>query len=202
MPDPTTIRSVDDLTAVAARISDALIAAAGLDSEPGLQQAMCLIEEAGELVGAYRRWAGMARRAGTFNDVADEFADVAITTAVAAHDLGVVLNGGHDLIGFSGLDDPGWFARTPLNKPSRRPGSTAVLAIAVRAARLGDHLTSGSAYVDEDAHLAQTAVLLTQVLGITTHAAWLVGVNLPAAINTKLGVIFSRGWRDQDGATS
>jgi NTP pyrophosphatase (non-canonical NTP hydrolase) len=47
-------------------------------------QALCVAEEAGELVGAYRRWAGKARRTGSFEDVCQELADVLIVTAVFA----------------------------------------------------------------------------------------------------------------------
>lgn len=36
---------------------------------------LCVAEEAGEVVKAYRRWAGQARRDGTKEDFADELAD-------------------------------------------------------------------------------------------------------------------------------
>jgi NTP pyrophosphatase (non-canonical NTP hydrolase) len=52
-------------------------------------QAMCVAEEAGELVGAYRRYAGKARRRGTFREMEDEIADVLIVTAVFAERAGV-----------------------------------------------------------------------------------------------------------------
>lgn len=52
---------------------------------------LCLAEEAGELVGSYRRWNGMARRAGLFFDVADELGDVAIATYVSAAIFGAEL---------------------------------------------------------------------------------------------------------------
>jgi NTP pyrophosphatase (non-canonical NTP hydrolase) len=55
-------------------------------------QALCVAEEAGELVGAYRRWAGKARRKGSFRDVEDEVADVLLTTAVFAVRAGVDLD--------------------------------------------------------------------------------------------------------------
>lgn len=44
------------------------------------QQAMCVAEEAGEFMGAYRRWRGFARRPGNAQDVADEMADVIVST--------------------------------------------------------------------------------------------------------------------------
>ena len=55
-------------------------------------QALCVAEEAGELVGAYRRWAGKARRTGTRRELEDEIADVLITTAVFAERAGIDLN--------------------------------------------------------------------------------------------------------------
>lgn len=57
-----------------------------------VQQVMCLAEEAGEFVGAYRRWAGMARRSGPWDDVKAELADVVITAYVTAQVLGIDLD--------------------------------------------------------------------------------------------------------------
>jgi NTP pyrophosphatase (non-canonical NTP hydrolase) len=57
-----------------------------------IQQVLCLAEEAGEFVGAYRRWAGMARRSGPWEDVKAELADVAITAFVTAQVLGIDLD--------------------------------------------------------------------------------------------------------------
>jgi NTP pyrophosphatase (non-canonical NTP hydrolase) len=54
-------------------------------------QALMVAEEAGELVGAYRRWAGKARRTGTMRELEDEVADVLITTAVFARRTGIDL---------------------------------------------------------------------------------------------------------------
>ncbi|WP_242903689.1 MazG nucleotide pyrophosphohydrolase domain-containing protein [Actinomadura terrae] len=56
------------------------------------RQVLTLAEEVGELVGAYRRWAGMARRTGDFADVQDELADVVITAYVTAHVLDIDLD--------------------------------------------------------------------------------------------------------------
>ena len=55
-------------------------------------QAMCLAEEAGEFLGAYRRWAGRARRSGDFEDVKAELADVVISAHVMAKALNVDLD--------------------------------------------------------------------------------------------------------------
>jgi NTP pyrophosphatase (non-canonical NTP hydrolase) len=43
-------------------------------------QAMCVVEEAGEFIGAYRRWRGFARRDGSWNDVTKELSDVIIAS--------------------------------------------------------------------------------------------------------------------------
>jgi NTP pyrophosphatase (non-canonical NTP hydrolase) len=55
-------------------------------------QALCVAEEAGELVGAYRRYAGKARLAGTLREVEDEVAYVLIVTAVFAERAGIDIN--------------------------------------------------------------------------------------------------------------
>jgi NTP pyrophosphatase (non-canonical NTP hydrolase) len=46
-----------------------------------------LAEEAGEFTGAYRRWAGLARRAGSREDMEAELADVVLAAYVAAEAL-------------------------------------------------------------------------------------------------------------------
>jgi NTP pyrophosphatase (non-canonical NTP hydrolase) len=55
-------------------------------------QALVIAEEAGELVGAYRRWAGKARRSGTLRELEAELADVLISTAVFACRAGIDLD--------------------------------------------------------------------------------------------------------------
>jgi NTP pyrophosphatase (non-canonical NTP hydrolase) len=57
-----------------------------------VQQALALAEEAGEFVGAFRRWAGLARRTGTWADMVAELADVVITAYVTADVLGIDLD--------------------------------------------------------------------------------------------------------------
>jgi NTP pyrophosphatase (non-canonical NTP hydrolase) len=52
-------------------------------------QAICVGEEAGELLGAYRRWAGKARRTGTLAEVSQEIADMLIVTGVFAVMMGI-----------------------------------------------------------------------------------------------------------------
>lgn len=77
----------------AARQLDADLA---LNRRPGITdgnildiQAICVAEEAGELMGAYRRWAGKARRPGTRRELEAEIADLLIVTAVFAVRLGI-----------------------------------------------------------------------------------------------------------------
>ena len=57
-----------------------------------VQQVLALAEEAGEFTAAYRRWAAMARRTGTWDEVQAELADVVITAYVTAAVLGIDLD--------------------------------------------------------------------------------------------------------------
>lgn len=70
------------------------VAANFVDKLP-IRGVLAVAEEAGEFVGAYRRWIGEARRSGTFAEVEDELADVILaawSTAVSLHmDLPAVL---------------------------------------------------------------------------------------------------------------
>ena len=59
------------------------------EQDGGDNAALCVAEEAGELVGAYRRWAGQARRPGTLAELEAEVADVLITTAIFAARIGI-----------------------------------------------------------------------------------------------------------------
>lgn len=52
---------------------------------------LCVAEEAGEFVGAYRRWSGQARRGGTKEEMEGELADVLVTCFTAAESLGIDL---------------------------------------------------------------------------------------------------------------
>jgi NTP pyrophosphatase (non-canonical NTP hydrolase) len=54
-----------------------------------MTQVLATGEEAGEFLGAYRRWIGAARRVGTFEEMAEEVADVVIAAHVACHYLGI-----------------------------------------------------------------------------------------------------------------
>jgi NTP pyrophosphatase (non-canonical NTP hydrolase) len=98
---PRVVRSGDDqaklgiageLPQCAAVIADCL-RRNGFDSNQAVnRQVLGLAEETGEFVGAYRRWAGQARRSGTAEEMYEELADVIITAFVTAHELGVDIN--------------------------------------------------------------------------------------------------------------
>ena len=51
-------------------------------------QLMAVAEEAGEFIGAMRRWRGMARRTGTEEEAQKELADLAITCYAMADVMG------------------------------------------------------------------------------------------------------------------
>jgi NTP pyrophosphatase (non-canonical NTP hydrolase) len=57
----------------------------------GYAQVLGVAEEAGEFVGAFRRWAGLARRTGTRDDMELELADVVIFAYSAAKALDIDL---------------------------------------------------------------------------------------------------------------
>ena len=54
--------------------------------------ALCIAEEAGELIGAYRRYSGRARRAGSLDEVRLEMADVLINLGLLALELEINLD--------------------------------------------------------------------------------------------------------------
>lgn len=58
----------------------------GQGTEQG--QVYGIAEEAGEFVGAMRRWRGMARRPGTEEEAKEELADVIISSYIMAEILG------------------------------------------------------------------------------------------------------------------
>src|SRR5271154_297529 len=53
--------------------------------------ALCIGEESGELLGAYRRYSGRARRNGSLDNVRMEMADVLINVGIMAECLGINL---------------------------------------------------------------------------------------------------------------
>ncbi|MVU81243.1 hypothetical protein GPX89_28860 [Nocardia sp. ET3-3] len=81
-----------DMSQVAAEIRGHLRAAGFPAAEAADSAVLALAEEAGEFVGAYRRWSGKARRTGTFDEMRAELADVVITAWMAADALGIDLD--------------------------------------------------------------------------------------------------------------
>lgn len=143
-------------------------------------QWLALVEEAGEFTGAYRRWAGMARRTGSAADLWAECADVVITAYVLAAELGCLL--------------------------PRRPGpaqSALDRADTVEpdpVAAVLDVSRTVTAVVDSrDDTPRRTAVLLAEVVRAAYRAAAVVRFDLDAAIAAKLTIVFARGWRESTG---
>jgi NTP pyrophosphatase (non-canonical NTP hydrolase) len=81
------VRDLDSLKYQSQAIALALKAAFNYNHVHELrpQQVIALSEEVGEFAGAARRYLGMARRPGSFGDMAEELADVIITGFVTAH---------------------------------------------------------------------------------------------------------------------
>ena len=136
------------------------------------RQVLALAEEAGEFVGAYRRFAGMARRSGTAHDVRAELADVVITTYVAAVELGIE------------VDVPATSLADRLDVDPHR----AVLRVFTAVTRFVDPYLSGVLRADR--------VTLNGVVRAANFAAVALGFDLAAAVAAKLDVIFTRGWRE------
>lgn len=57
-----------------------------------MRQGLAIAEEAGEFVGALRRYLGAARRTSTLEEVEAELADLIITSHLAAYYLGIDLD--------------------------------------------------------------------------------------------------------------
>jgi NTP pyrophosphatase (non-canonical NTP hydrolase) len=87
----TNSQQASDLARFAATVAAHLYAHFPAGTVP-LQQVLCLAEETGEFVAAYRRWSGLARRTGPWTDVTAELADVVITAYVTAYVLGIDLD--------------------------------------------------------------------------------------------------------------
>lgn len=69
----------------------------GFDADTAVnRQVLNLAEETVEFVGAYRRWAGQARRSGTAEEMHAELADVVITAYVTAEEMGFDLDAAID----------------------------------------------------------------------------------------------------------
>lgn len=153
----------------AAVIVDRLRANGFTMQDSARRQMLGLAEEAGEFVGAYRRWVGLARRGGTAKQVWAELADVVITAYVTAVEVNV-----H-------LDDS-----IPLPQVLPADPDRAVLGV-FRAAHEAVKLFPV---------WPPDRVALRRVVSAAQQAAAVLDIDLPAAIAAKLDVIFTRGWRE------
>lgn len=147
------------------------------DTDLAVQQVLCLAEEAGEFVGAYRRWAGMARRQGSWADVRAELADVVITAYVTANVLEVE----------DALED----FRDSLGEPTAQDEARQVRAVFRTTADLVD------AFDCPVPSRALYASCLAAVVNVAYMTARVLDFNLDAAVGEKTKLIMSRGWRDR-----
>jgi NTP pyrophosphatase (non-canonical NTP hydrolase) len=166
----------------AAAIVDQLRANGFTAAHGDTRQVLNLVEEAGELVGAYRRWAGLARRSGTAQEMHAELADVVITAYVTAAELGIDLD--------AALTNPASRTPDPL-EPHRfdrvSGGCRAVLAVALAVTRF---------MVADLEGRPCAAASLARVVSAARAAGLALAVDLDAAVASKLAVVFSRGWRE------
>jgi len=150
----------------------------GFPFDGGERQILALAEEAGEFVGAYRRHVGKARRSGTFEELAEELADVLITARVTAEELSLNLEWGRVVSN----------GETPLSlfyavarvvdcwrEGSEIIGSRRVLRVGRRALRMA----------------------LMAVVDICPRVAKELEIDLDEAVRLKLARIFTRGWHEQ-----
>lgn len=82
------IHSLEDLPIISADIRLRVAQYFSEDDEQP-RQVMCFAEEAGEFVGAWRRYYGWARRGGTLGEVSLEWADTIISAFIAADVIGI-----------------------------------------------------------------------------------------------------------------
>lgn len=78
--------TLDELYELCAKISDRHVEEFddGDARTSQYRQALNVAEEAGEFVGAFRRWMGLARRSGTHVEMSEELADVVISSMFMA----------------------------------------------------------------------------------------------------------------------
>jgi NTP pyrophosphatase (non-canonical NTP hydrolase) len=147
----------------------------GFEPDGGVRQALNLLEEAGELVGAYRRWTGRARRAGTEQDFRLELADVVITAFVTAAEAGYR------------LDVPDLIMCPARLEPTMAYAHMVGISAAVQ-------WFAGS--WSRSASQGMCKMRLQGVVDRAYHLAGALGLDLEADIAAKLEIVFSRGWRE------
>jgi len=147
----------------------------GFEDDGGIRQVLALAEEAGEMVGAYRRWTGRARRTGTADEFRAELADVVITAYVTAAEQGARL-----------AVIP---VRFMYREPSPENAWPAVL----------DVFEAVNVFVNDwrNYEPAALSAALEQVVYCARQLATVLDIDLDAAVEAKLGEVFTRGWREK-----
>jgi NTP pyrophosphatase (non-canonical NTP hydrolase) len=145
------------------------------DTDLAVQQVLCLAEEAGEFVGAYRRWAGMARQSSPWSDVQAELADVVVTTYVTAHIFGIDI----DAMQLDARE-----SQTAYRQVMR------VFIAAGKAVEAYDLIRGRNGTALFATRLAVTAAA-------ARSAATVLDIDLSAAVQAKNEEVRSRGWRDR-----
>ena len=138
--------------------------------EERIRQDFALAEEAGEFIGAYRRAKGMARRRGSWDDVAAELADVLITAYVTAE-----VNG---------------FEARPLRHYGTHGTGNEhedVMDVYLGVAEYVRDAMEGRVMPD---------VSLRAAIGSAVRAAHTLGIDLNAAWRSKAERVLTRGWRE------
>lgn len=146
------------------------------------RQVFALLEEVGELTGAYRRWSGQARRTGTVTELHAELADVILS--------------GHVLLTVYGAD------LIDVRRLRPGPGRHRTLAHEVAVT----HCAAGrvaSAYLEANGNREtpeSTRSLLVHavcdLLDNARHVAGFLGVDPDQVCRDKAVRIFSRSWKD------
>ncbi len=154
-------------------------------SDPGTErdrQVFALLEETGELIGAYRRWSGQARRTGTATELHAELADVILTAHITLTVYGA------DLVDLRRLRSGPYRARTLARE---------LLVLHCAAGRVASaHLeTTGNQQTPECARVLLVNAVV-DLLDNARHVAGFLGVDPDQACRDKAGAIFSRGWKD------
>lgn len=140
----------------------------GFEPDDGEAQMLALMEEAGEVVGALRRCTGRARRTGTIEELQAELADMVITAHVTAITLGYELTTVPVRLMYGVEPADAW---------------PYVMAIFRAVGYLSKHWARKGDIREELEGIARMVYGLSGVLRI----------DLDAAIEAKLEIVFSRG---------
>lgn len=142
-------------------------------AEEEQRQWLAAMEEAGELIGAYRRWQGLARRVGSKDEFLLEFCDVTITNLIWLQIKGITVFEVPSLPNHA----VGWNVATLLATVSMDAASLDVL----------------------HAHyVCQTFAMLNRVQELLSIS----DAEVEAAMAKKIDKIFERGWKDDASSTS